>query len=116
MAGELALSGGLKAVPGVLPLALAARRDGGRGIVVPADNGREGAVVQDIPVIGATDLGQVVRMLQGEEEVVPAAVDVDDLWRERTDFSIDFAEVKGQEHAKRAIEIAAAGGHNLLRL
>ncbi|WP_419785886.1 YifB family Mg chelatase-like AAA ATPase [Pseudodesulfovibrio sp.] len=114
MAGELSLSGELKAVPGVLPLALAARRDGGRGIVVPADNGREGAVVQDIPVIGATDLGQVVRMLQGEEEVAPAAVDVDDLWRERTGFSIDFAEVKGQEHAKRAIEIAAAGGHNLL--
>ena len=114
MAGELSLTGDLKSVPGVLPLALAARQESGRGIIVPSANGREGAVVRDIPVIGATDLGQVVRMLLGEEEVEPAAVDIDTLWDERRTHLNDFGEVKGQEHAKRAIEIAAAGGHNLL--
>nr|WP_321260043.1 YifB family Mg chelatase-like AAA ATPase [uncultured Pseudodesulfovibrio sp.] len=114
MAGELSLTGDLKSVPGVLPLALAARQESGKGIIVPASNGREGAVVKDIPVIGASDLGQVVRMLLGEEEVEPTAVDIDTLWNERQSHRVDFGEVKGQEHAKRAIEIAAAGGHNLL--
>ena len=116
MAGELSLSGDLKPVPGGLPLAMAAREEGGKGIIVPAANGREGAVVKDISVIGASDLGQVVRMLMAQDEIEPASVDIDTLWSERQDFLTDFSEVKGQEHAKRAIEIAAGGGHNLLRL
>ncbi|MCJ2165127.1 MULTISPECIES: YifB family Mg chelatase-like AAA ATPase [unclassified Pseudodesulfovibrio] len=114
MAGELSLTGDLKSVPGVLPLALAARKDKGKGIIVPEANGREGAVAGDLAVMGASDLGQVVRMLLGEEDIQPATVDIDTLWSERRAHLNDFGEVKGQEHAKRAIEIAAAGGHNLL--
>lgn len=114
LAGELSLSGDLKGVPGVLPLALAAREQGGHGIIVPEVNSREGAVAGDLKVIGANDLGQVVRMLLGEDTIAPASVDIDTLWNERSSHLVDFGEVKGQEHAKRAIEIAAAGGHNLL--
>jgi magnesium chelatase family protein len=114
MVGELALTGAVRPVKGVLPIALRARAEGRAGLLVPADNAAEAAVVEGLRVFPVRNLREAAGFLGGEVTLTPAAVDLDRIFDQPWTEDVDFAEVKGQESVKRSLEIAAAGGHNVL--
>lgn len=112
--GELSLSGQVRPVRGVLPMVLQARDDGLQAIYVPKENAREGAIAQGIQVYGVEHISQLINHLQGKEQLQPEPCILPK--QEETAYPVDLKEVRGQPVAKRALEVAAAGGHNLLMI
>ena len=113
--GELSLDGSLQPIKGALPIAIKARELGFEGIIIPRQNTREAAVVNNLKVYGAKNLKEVIEFFNDKQELELIHVDTrKEFYTRQNDFDLDFSDVKGQENVKRALEVAAAGGHNIL--
>jgi magnesium chelatase family protein len=113
--GELSLDGSLQPIKGVLPMAIQARKDGFKGFILPKQNAREAAIVNDLEVLGVENIKEVAGFFNGDTQLTPEVVNTrEEFYNSLTNYDSDFSEVRGQENIKRALEIAAAGGHNVI--
>lgn len=117
MVGELGLDGRLQPVKGALPIAIRARAEHFKGLIVPKANEREAAVVNNLEVYGMENIMQVISFITGQQQFSPMVIDTrKEFYEQQYNFDLDYADVKGQENVKRALEVAAAGGHNLIMI
>ena len=115
--GELSLDGSLQPIKGALPIAISARAQGYEGFILPKQNAREAAVVNNLNVYGVENIKEVIEFFNGERELEPTIVNTrEEFYQHQSSFPFDFADVKGQENVKRALEVAAAGGHNIIMI
>ena len=117
LVGELGLDGTLQPIRGALPISIRARAEKFKGLIVPKQNIREAAVVNQLDVYGMENITEVIQFLNGNGGFEPERIDTRrEFYEQQSHFDLDFADVRGQESVKRALEVAAAGGHNLIKL